>query len=191
MRIDRLRKNFEIAVQWTAFPLHPETPQEGRPLEVLFGASRQEVSAKMARLKHVADELGLPLGERTHTYNTRLAQELAKWAEAQGRGDEFHEAVFRAYFVHGRNIALIEELTSLATSVGLPGDEAEDILCSRTYRDAVDADWLRSRRLGITAVPTFIIGQQAVVGAQAYNVLERFLRANHVEERHKLRAPDS
>ena len=41
----------------------------------------------MARLKQVAEELGLTLGKRKKTYNSRLAQELAKWAESKGRGD--------------------------------------------------------------------------------------------------------
>ena len=45
------------------------------------------------------------MGERTRTYNTRKAQELGLWAMDSGRGDPFHQAAFRAYFVHGRNLA--------------------------------------------------------------------------------------
>ena len=137
----------------------------------------------MLRLKKVADELGLPLGERKKTYNSRLAQELAKWAESKGRGDEFHDAVFRAYFVDGKNIGKREELVALATSVGLPAEEAQTIQQSRTFKDAVDSDWAKSHRMGITAVPTFVIDKQTVVGAQPYEVLEQFLKANGVKKR--------
>lgn len=188
MRIDRLRKNYEIEIKWTAFPLHPDTPEEGRTLEELFKVGSDEIKKKMLHLRQVADELGLPLGQRRKTYNSRLAQELAKWAEAEGRGDEFHDAGFRAYFVDGRNIGKIDELVAVAESVGLPGDEATTVLETRTYRQAVDADWFRSRLLGITVVPTFVINRRAVLGAQPYDVLEQFLISNNIKRRD---CPDS
>ena len=142
-----------------------------------------DIGKMMLRLKKVADELGLPLGERKKTYNSRLAQELAKWAESKGRGDEFHDAVFRAYFVDGKNIGKREELVALATSIGLPAEEAQTILRSRTFKDAVDSDWAKSHQMGITAVPTFVIDRQTVVGAQPYEVLEQFLKASGVKKR--------
>ena len=142
-----------------------------------------DIGKMMLRLKKVADELGLPLGERKKTYNSRLAQELAKWAESKGRGDEFHDAVFRAYFVDGKNIGKREELVALATSMGLPAEEARTILQSRTFQDAVDSDWAKSHEMGITAVPTFVIEKQTVVGAQPYEILEQFLKANGVKKR--------
>jgi predicted DsbA family dithiol-disulfide isomerase len=135
------------------------------------------------RLKHVAEELGLPMGKRARTYNSRLAQELAKWAESKNKGHEFHDAVFRAYFVDGKNIAQADELADLAQRVGLSADEARIILRTRSFREAVDADWLRSQQMGITAVPTFVMGGEAVVGAQPYEVLEQFLIQNKVKKR--------
>ena len=183
MRIDRLRKNYEIEIRWTAFPLHPETPEEGLTLKELFAGCSVDIEKMMSRLREVADELGLPLGERKKTYNSRLAQELAKWAESKGKGDEFNEAVFRAYFVDCKNIGRVDELVLLAKSAGLQEEEARQILKSRTFKEAVDADWSRAHAMGITAVPTFVIDQQAVVGAQPYEVLEQFLKENHVKER--------
>ena len=47
-----------------------------------------------------------------------------------------------------------------------------DVLTSRRLRDAVDADWGRCRNLGVTAVPTFLVGNKGIVGAQPYEVLE-------------------
>ena len=172
-----------ITVQWRAFPLHPDTPQEGLTLEELFAGRGRNIEEMKLRLKRVAEELGLPLGERTRTYSSRLAQELAKWAEAKGKGDEFHDAVFRAYFVGGRNIAQIDALAGLAQEVGLSADEARIIVRERRFREAVDADWMRSHQMDITAVPTFVMGREAVVGAQPYEVLEQFLVRNKVKRR--------
>ena len=183
MRIEKLRKNYQVEIQWVAFPLHPETPEEGRTLEELFAGRNIDVAQVMARLKSVADEVGLPLGERKKTYNSRLAQELGKWAESQGKGDDFHDAVFRAYYEDGKNIGKIDVLVDLAKSAGLSEKEARKILQARSFKEAVDSDWSRSRELGITAVPTFVIDHHAVVGAQPYEVLEQFLKNNGVKEK--------
>ncbi len=178
-----MKENFEIAVQWRAFPLHPETPEEGRTLEELFAGRNMDIPAMLERLKRVADDLGLPWGTRKMTFNSRLAQEMGKWAEEKGRGDEFHNAVFRAYFVDGKNIGGKEVLIGLAKKVGLPVKEAKEVLESRTFKEAVDEDWKLSMRKGITAVPTFVVDHQVVVGAQPYEVLETFLVQNGVRRR--------
>ena len=111
-----MRENYEIGVRWIAFPLHPNTPPEGLTLEELFAGRSMDIDQMMERLRRVALEEGLPLGERKKTYNSRLAQELGKWAEAQGQGDRFHRAAFRAYFVDGKNIAEIPILVDLYRS---------------------------------------------------------------------------
>jgi len=135
------------------------------------------------KIKRVADELGLPLGERKRTYNSRRAQELAKWAEAQGKGDEYHEAVFRLYFVEGKNIGKVGELIRLARSLGLSGEEAQAVLEAGTFGGEVDEDWSRAQRMGITAVPTFVMHQQSMVGAQPYDILEQWCKALKVNRR--------
>ena len=172
-----------MEVQWRAFPLHPEIPPEGVTLERLFAGRNVDIPGVLARLKKAAEEAGLPLGERKMSFNSRLAQELGKWAEEKGRGDEFHDAVFRAYFVGGKNIGKKAVLIELAKKVRLPGKEAGEILESRAFREAVDADWKLCMEMGITAVPTFMIDHQSAVGAQPYEVLEQFLENNGVEKR--------
>ena len=137
----------------------------------------------MSRLRKVAEELGLPLGKRKKTYNSRLAQELAKWAESKGRGDPFNEAVFRAYFVDGENIGKVDVLVALAKSIGLPEEQARSVLELGSFKEAVDSDWLRSHSLGVTAVPTFFIDDRVVVGFPAYELLEEFAEACGAEKR--------
>jgi len=178
-----LRKIYDIEIHWTAFPLHPETPEEGMTLEELFAGKPIDIKKAMARLKQVADELGLALGEREKTYNSRRAQELAKWAESEGKGGLFHEAVFRAYFVDGRNIGRVDELVALAKLVGLPEKEARSVLELRTFKEAVDSDWERSHALGITGVPTFVVDHRATVGFQTYEELGQFLKSCGVRKR--------
>ena len=187
MRIEQLRKQYDIVVQWVAFPLHPYIPEDGLTLEELFAGRNLDIGQMMQRLRKVALELGLPLGERKKTCNSRLAQELSKWAESRGNGEQFHEAMFRAYFVEGINIGKPNELVRLAGSIGLPGDQAQAVLDARSFKQAVDADWKRSHALGITAVPTFVVNKAKLVGAQSYEALERFLIGEGGQKRNETR----
>ena len=158
------------------FPLHPETPQEGRSLEELFAGRNVDMEAMYTRMKGLMDEEGLPYGKRSHTYNSRLAQELGKWADTQPGGEAIHDALYRAYFVDAVNVGDVDALLTIAGDVGLDVYAAREVLQSRSFSDAVDADWDLSRRYGVTGVPTFVAAQKSVVGAQPYEVLEKFLQ---------------
>ena len=165
----------DIEVQWVYFPLHPDTPSEGLLLKDLFAGRGFDLEAMHARMKGLMDMEGLPYERRTHTYNSRLAQELGKWADTQSGGAALHDALYKAYFVEARNIANPEVLVELAKSVGLPAEEARAVLAERRFKEAVDADWAKSHRYGVTGVPTFVADRYGVVGAQPYEVLEQLL----------------
>ncbi len=158
------------------FPLHPETPQEGQSLEQLFAGRGVDLDAMYTRMKGLMDEEGLPYGRRSHTYNSRLSQELGKWADTQEGGEAMHDALYRAYFVDAVNVGDAGALLKIVEAVGLDVTAAREVLESRSFSDAVDADWNLSRQYGVTGVPTFVAGQKGVVGAQPYEALENFMR---------------
>lgn len=176
MRIERLRKAHGLRVKWIHFPLHPDTPAEGRSLEELFAGRGYDIEKRQAEMRARMQAEGLPYGKRTMTYNSRLAQELGAWADAQPGGEAIHDALFRAYFVDAKNIGDPEVLVEVAASVGLPAEAAREAIEKRTHRAAVDADWEKSRQYGVTGVPTFVMGNRGVVGAQPYEVLEELVR---------------
>jgi len=124
-----------------------------------------------AQMKARMDAEGLPYGERTRTYNSRLAQELGKWADTQPGGEAIHDALFRAYFA---------EATRHFPARGSAGHSRGRSVCpSRPPRGArethVQGGGRRGlealARLRITGVPTFVAGQSGVVGAQPYEAL--------------------
>jgi predicted DsbA family dithiol-disulfide isomerase len=156
---------------------------EGRTLADLFSGTPVDVAAMVARLKHVAAELGLPFGARSMTYNSRLAQELGKWAESRGSGEAFHQEVFRAYFVEGQNIAQSDVLQGVVRRVGLPQREASEVIENRSFRHEVDRDWMKARRMGVSAVPTLMAGGKTLVGAQPYSEMEQFLIQRGIRKR--------
>lgn len=126
-------------------------------------------------MKQTASDLGLPFGEITHIYNTRLAQELSCFAEKENKGAKFHKAAFAAYFVKGKNLADLKVLKAIAASVGLEKEAAQEVIEKRIYQKQVDADWERAAENRITAVPTFMIKQERMVGAQSYDKLRSMM----------------
>lgn len=129
----------------------------------------------LEHLRSTAKGLGLPFGTRTRTYNSRLAQELGLWAAAQGRGEAFHLAAFKAYFADGQNLMERPVLLDIARSAGLDEEEAGTVVDGRGYRSQVDNDWQESRRRGITAVPTLAVGQDILVGAQSFEEMVKLI----------------
>lgn len=176
MRIDRLQREYGVAVRWAVFPLHPEIPLAGMELSALFPGRAAKLKEMQERLSRQAAKEGLELrGERSRTYNSRLAQELGKWAEAEGKGEPFHRAVYRAFFVEGSNIAQINELVRIAKSVGLPVDGVLEVLGAQSFAAAVDSDWQRAKELAITAVPTHLCGTRRLEGFSPYEEFERLI----------------
>ena len=176
MRIERLKVEHDVKIEWVHFPLHPDTPAEGRSLADLFAGRNVDRKAMHAQMKARMDAEGLPYGERTMTYNSRLAQELGKWADTQPGGEALHDALFRAYFVEARDISQPAVLLEIVGRVGLPLDGAREVLEQRSFKEAIDRDWELSRRYGITGVPTFVAGRHGVVGAHPYEVLEQLVK---------------
>ena len=73
MRIEKLKAEHNVKVEWVHFPLHPDTPAEGHALASLFGGRDEDRRARHAQMKARMAAEGLPYGERTMTYNSRLA----------------------------------------------------------------------------------------------------------------------
>jgi predicted DsbA family dithiol-disulfide isomerase len=169
-------------VSYVEFPLHPETPREGVLLRDLFAGRPVNLEAMAERMKNLMEAEGLPYASRDRLLDSRLAQELDKWGEREGK-PAIHDALFRAYFAEGVDIADISSLVRVAEGVGLPAEEARRVLEERTMQGAVDEDWARARALGITGVPTFVAGGRGVVGAQPYEVLERLVTSAGAKRR--------
>jgi predicted DsbA family dithiol-disulfide isomerase len=180
VRIERLRKEHGVQVKWVHFPLHPDTPQAGRSLEEMFAGRGYDIPRMQAQMRARMQAEGLPYGNRSMTFNSRLAQELGAWADSLSEGqpgkEAIHDALFRAYFVDGKNIGDPDTLVDIAASVGLDAKTAREVLDKRTYKNAIDAHWAKSREYGVTGVPTFVIGDKGVVGAQPYEALEELVK---------------
>jgi predicted DsbA family dithiol-disulfide isomerase len=183
VRIEKLKQNFNVKTELVHFPLHPDTPVEGRSLQDLFGSGPDAIAEKQKQMAGLMAAEGLPYGTRTHTYNSRLAQELGKWADTQPGGEVYHDAMYKAYFVDAVNVHDTEVLLDVVEKLGLSRAEAQKVLSERTFKDAIDADWMKSRQYGVTGVPTFVAGGAGAVGCQPYEVLEQLMAHSKAQRR--------
>ena len=141
----------------------------------LYAGRNVDPEAMYLRMKALMDAEGLPYGRRTHTHNSRLAQELGKWADTQPGGGAIHDKLYRAYFVDARNIGDPDILVEIAEAAGLDGKEARRVIDGRVFKDEIDADWQKSAAYGVTGVPTFVAARYGVVGAQPYEALAQLV----------------
>jgi predicted DsbA family dithiol-disulfide isomerase len=146
-------------------------PPEGQELPF----SPERLAAGRRNFERLADQAGLPYGQRTHWYDSKPAHQAYLWAEEHGAGDAFKRLVFRAYFVDDHNIASPELLAGLAAELCLDGDDLRAALADERYRERVEAEYDQARAVGVTAVPTFVAGGYALVGAHPIENLRRLL----------------
>jgi predicted DsbA family dithiol-disulfide isomerase len=123
----------------------------------------------------MAADAGLTMVDRDWVSNSLAALEAAEYAREQGQFDPFHRAVFDAYFAEGRDIGKLDVLQDVARGVGLDADGMTRALEDGRFRERVAEDVDLAARIGITGVPTFIIGNRAIVGAQPYEVFENVM----------------
>ena len=176
-RVKKIKRNFDINIKLVHFPLHPETPKEGRTLLELFKTSPEDIKEKNKRMKGLMEQEKLPYNDRTHTYNSRVAQEVGAWAETIQQDTSIHDNFFEAYFVNGLNVGLEEVILDVVSKSNLDVNEAKLVIRNRTFKSHIDKDWEKSGKYGVTGVPTFVYEGQSLVGAQSYENLVSFL--NH------------
>lgn len=168
-------------IRWLPFQLNPDMPAEGMDrrayLEAKFGGQEGAVQAYLP-VQEQAEKAGLEinLDRIARTPNTRDAHRLIHWAEAEGVQPAMVAALFRAYFVDGRDIGDREQLADIADSAGMNAALVHRLLDSDAdLREIVDQD-AAARGMGVTSVPTFVVARQhAVPGAQPPELWEQVI----------------
>ena len=174
-RVKKLKKAYKIDIELIHFPLHPDTPVEGRKLLDLFRSTQDDIDKKNQNMSALMKNEGLPFNDRVYTFNSRLAQEIGVWAEKLDHSTSIHDNFFEAYFVHGLNIGLENVILEIVDKSGLDRDEAKKIIQNRLFSDEIDQHWKKSRNYGVTGVPTYVYNNQSIVGAQPLENLSEFL----------------
>jgi predicted DsbA family dithiol-disulfide isomerase len=108
--------------------------------------------------------------------SSRAALEVTELARDRSLHDPVHRRLMRAYWSEGADIGDAKTLLALVAEAGLDRDEAEAAIADAPYRERVRASTAEANRLGIHAIPAFVLdGHMLVMGAQPHAVFERAL----------------
>lgn len=162
-----------VNVLWRSFELDPEAPAElpGNGAVMLaekYGVPLERAQAMEQTVSDTAAADGLDYDlEHARIGSSFDAHRLVHLAGRHGLQDAMKERLFRARFTEGRLISDPETLVELASEVGLDGAEVRTMLAGDEFVDAVRADELAARQLGITGVPMFVVDRAfGISGAQ-------------------------
>jgi predicted DsbA family dithiol-disulfide isomerase len=179
----RFEHRDEVTVTWRSFELDPGAPHEregdrATNLADKYGTTIEQAQAMLQRMTDEAAGEGLDFRfDIARSGVTFDAHRIVHLAHTHGLQDAMKERLMRAYLGEGELMSDHETLVRLATEVGLPEDEVRETLASDRYVDEVREDELLAARLGISAVPTFVVDRTlGVSGAQPPDAMLGLLR---------------
>jgi predicted DsbA family dithiol-disulfide isomerase len=177
----------EVEVRWRAYQLDPRATNEPRDvrgaIERKYGPGAYDSMTQ--RFALLGEQEGLTYRfDQAKRVNTVDAHRLLAWAwDTQGATgqDMLKERLFRAYFEDGANVADADELTRMASEVGLDADRAREIVDGDAYSDDVRADLVEAAERELMGVPAFLVdGLFMIPGAQEVETMRAiFERARH------------
>jgi predicted DsbA family dithiol-disulfide isomerase len=175
--LEQLQRNCDVTVRWHSFQLHPP----GSP--PIPAAHRARIEASRPLFERQARErYGLEIHAGPFETDSRPALIAEKFAEAQGKEAEFHQAVMAAYWQQARSIDDLRVLQELAEQVGLDTSNFPEILSEPAYEAEVERDLWQAQEYGLDGVPALIFANKyLVMGAQPYNVLKQIVERVQAE----------
>jgi predicted DsbA family dithiol-disulfide isomerase len=186
-----------LTVRWRPYQLDATIPPGGKDrkayLEAKFGSSERirQIHANVASVG-TAEGIDFAFDRIKVSPNTLDAHRLIRWSDESGSQDAIVEALFRAYFLDGRDIGDHAVLADIASGNGIDGQGALSRLASDEDRETVEAEVAAAHRIGVTGVPTFILGNRyGLVGAQpAGRLRERSRRSSSSGKRNPTPPPE-
>ncbi len=171
--LQTLDDNLRADIHWQPFELNPHMGPEGQNLREhlmqKYGSSAEDSRAARERITQMGAALGFEFNftDDQRIVNTFNAHQLLHWAAEQGRQTELKMALFSAYFTHGRDVSVVDELVAIAGETGLNCDEALAVLNDQRFAGAVRAQQQHWQELGIHSVPAVILNERYLIsGAQ-------------------------
>ena len=165
-----------FSIEWHPFQLNPDMPREGMAradyLERKFGGKEGAVRV-YGQIQRHADDIGLiaNLADIKRTPNTLDAHRLIHWAGIEARQGPVVDALFKAYFVDGRDIGDHEVLAEIAKGAEMDSEAIKKALETEADIQLIRDRDAHSRKMGVNSVPTFVVANQHVVpGAQPPNL---------------------
>ena len=174
--LEKFPQKDQVEIVWRSFQLDPEASTTGedyqRTLSERKGWSLEQTKQITENVRNTAAEVGLEYHfEKAISANSFDAHRFSHLAHERGLQDAAEEALFKAHFTEGKNIADRTMLVELGASIGLDAAEVKSVLETQEFSKEVRADIDEARQLRVSGVPFFVFDRKyAVSGAQASEV---------------------
>ncbi|MFI7133682.1 DsbA family oxidoreductase [Nonomuraea sp. NPDC050153] len=169
-----------LEISWRSFELAPEEGRIPGPTaaEAMAGWWGEQAPARIAQIRSLGAAEGLELNlHLARPVSTFDAHRLCKLAADRGGADQMMELLLHAYHTEGLNVADPQVLRRLGGEAGLDTDEVRAVLAGDDYAEQVRADRLRAAELGVTGVPSLVVGgRPPLSGVQPVADLHRLLK---------------
>ena len=167
-----IESDASVELIWRAYELRPE------PVPMIDPNSDYLRRVWIDSVAPLAGRLGVMMRFPPVKPRTRLAHEAAHWARAQGRFEDYHDEVFRAFFERGEDIGDVEVLIALGLKLELDSNSLRQALNSHEFAASVLKDEREAARLGVTGVPAFVADRIAALsGVQPFENLKQLVES--------------
>lgn len=171
----------KVVIDWKSYQLNPEYQNTtGEDLYTYLarskGMSIEQVRQMTGQVEDMANRVSLKINfAASIPANSFDAHRLIHFANSKGLQQEAEEALFEAHFISGKDVADRATLVEIAVHLGLDKSEAQGVLESDDFTEAVRHDIYESKQIGIQGVPYFVLNRKyALSGAQP---IETFAQA--------------
>jgi predicted DsbA family dithiol-disulfide isomerase len=169
-------------VNFHPFELNPNMPKEGQNLREhimeKYGASEAQSQQTREQLSDIGESLGFTFDyfDDMKMVNTFNAHQVLHLASLKGKKEALKLRLFAAFFSERKDISDEKVLVEEAVSIGLEKNEVQHALAQQTYAEEVRMQEQLWMQRGVQSVPTFVIGNQGIAGAQSPEALAQFVR---------------
>ena len=180
--LEKIPYKDNIQVEWKSFQLDQDLSKD-EPIDIMTylterkGITSEQIAGMNARLNEMGAEAGIKFNQdQAKVINTSDAHRLIHFAQTKGKANEAEEALFKAYFTDGKNVANYDTLAEIGEEIGLNKAEVQAMLDSDAFVFDVASDVLDARNIGVSGVPFFVIDRKyALSGAQPVAYFESAL----------------
>lgn len=178
LRLQHLQNDFEVLVNFRFIEIHPDTPAQGTTIDTL-DYSDEQWQGMMDGLLEMAREEGITLAPVRMLANSHRALLLAEAVKKEGRDIfyEFNQALYREYFLSGRNIGDVEVLRKIARDSGVSDSVIENAWSDAELEKILQMNMNMAVKAEVSGTPTFFIGQQRLTGAVPLSTLRQAAEA--------------
>ena len=178
LRLQHLQNDYEVLVNFRFIEIHPDTPAQGTTIDTL-DYSDEQWQGMMDGLLEMAREEGITLAPVRMLANSHRALLLAEAVKKQGRDIfyVFNQALYREYFLSGRNIGDVEVLRKIAQDSGVSDSVIENAWTDAELEKILQMNMNMAVKAEVSGTPTFFIGQQRLTGAVPLSTLRHAAEA--------------